>query len=72
MEMGRGISRAMASITGMTRRSSSSRDDRIGKGAGGFAAHVQDIGPGRDQGPGLGQGVVMVKKAAAVGRRSRG
>ena len=40
----------------------------IGKGPGGFAADIQDVGAGHYQGPGLGQGGVRVEKAAAVGK----
>ncbi len=55
-------------MTGKTRRSSSSKRYGIGERPGGFTADVQDVGAGRHQGPGLGQGRGMVEEAAAVGK----
>ena len=44
----------------------------FGKGPGGLAADVQDIGARGHQGPGLGQGGGVVEVAAVVGEGIRG
>ena len=63
---------ASASMTGITRRSSSSTGHRLGAGPGGLPAHVDDVGPLGDHLAALRDGPPGLEPPPAVGERVGG